>query len=103
MRARVSSRLNARMHVYASCARMCAWIFTKNLLKILNYILNKSVKFHIEPSLFCEFDLPKSAPAHDVAVATRRHARFVATKRARARLRFVCARVCMDLNQKKNE
>ena len=28
-------------------------------------------------------------------------ARFVATKRARARLRFVCARVCMDLYQKK--
>ena len=28
-------------------------------------------------------------------------ARFVATKRARARLRFVCTRVCMDLYQKK--
>ena len=31
----------------------------------------------------------------------RAHARFVAKKRARARLRFVRARVCMDLYQKK--
>ena len=43
VRARVFSRQNARAHVYASCAHMCAQIFMKNLLMILYYLINKSL------------------------------------------------------------
>ena len=53
VRARVLSRQNARAHVYASCARMCAQIFTKNLLMILYYLMNKSLKFHKDRSFRC--------------------------------------------------
>ena len=44
MRARVLSRRNARAHSHASCARMCARIFTKNHLMILNYLMNIILK-----------------------------------------------------------
>ena len=37
VRAHVSSRQNARAHVFASCARVCTRIFMKNLL-VLNLI-----------------------------------------------------------------
>ena len=46
MRARISSRQNARAHVYASCVRVYARIFTKINLIILYYVMNKSVNFH---------------------------------------------------------
>ena len=49
----VSSRQNARAHVYASCARMCAQIFTKNLLMILYYLVNRSLEFHKDRSFRC--------------------------------------------------
>ena len=53
VRARVSSRLNARIHVYASCARVCAWIFTKKNLVVLYYLMNLSFKFHKDRSFRC--------------------------------------------------
>ena len=53
VRARVSSRQNARGHVYASCARVCARIFTKNFLIILYYLINESIKFHKDRSFRC--------------------------------------------------
>ena len=43
VQAHVLSRRNARAHVYAPCARMCARIFMKNLLMILYYLINKSL------------------------------------------------------------
>ena len=54
VRARISSRQNAREHVYASCARVYARIFTKNHLIILYYLMNKSLKFHKDWSFCCE-------------------------------------------------
>ena len=53
MRARVSSRQNARAHIYASCVRVCAQIFTKNLLIIYYYLMNISLKFYNDPSFRC--------------------------------------------------
>ena len=52
-RARVSSRQIPRAHVYALCARACAQIFTKNLLIILYYLMNESLKFHKDRSFRC--------------------------------------------------
>ena len=49
-RARVLPRRNARAHVYASCARVCARILTKNLVIILYYLMNISLKFHKDRS-----------------------------------------------------
>ena len=46
VRARVLSRQNVRAHVYASCARVCARILTKNLVIILYYLMNMCLKFH---------------------------------------------------------
>ena len=40
-------------HVYASCVRVYARIFTKNHLIILYYLMNKSLKFHKEWSFRC--------------------------------------------------
>ena len=51
MRARVSSRQNTRTHIYPSCARVFAWIFTKFFLMILNYLINISLKFHKDRSI----------------------------------------------------
>ena len=59
VRTRVSSRQNVRAHVYASCARMYARIFTKNLLMILYYLLNRSLKFH-KDRRFCCRDICKT-------------------------------------------
>ena len=53
VRARISSRQIARAHVYASCARVYARIFTKNYLIILYYLMNKSLKFHKDRSFRC--------------------------------------------------
>ena len=53
MRARVSSRQNARDYIYASCVCVCARIFMKNLLIILYYLMNISLKFHKDPSFRC--------------------------------------------------
>ena len=53
VRARVSSRQNVRAHVYASCARVCARILTKNLVIILYYLMNISLKFHKDRSFRC--------------------------------------------------
>ena len=39
VRARVLSRQNTRAHVFTLCARVCAWIFTKNLLHIGYYLM----------------------------------------------------------------
>ena len=51
--ARVSSRQNARAHVYALFARVCAWIFTKKKLVVLYYLINLSFKFHKDRSFCC--------------------------------------------------
>ena len=59
MRARISSRQNARLHVYASCARVYARIFMKNHLIILYYLMNKSLKSHKDRS-FCCWDICKT-------------------------------------------
>ena len=53
MRARVSSRQNTRTHIYPSCARVFAWIFTKNQQIILHYLMNVSLKFHKDLSFHC--------------------------------------------------
>ena len=53
VRQRILSRRNARAHIYASCARGCAWIFTKNHLIILYYLINISFKFHKDRSFRC--------------------------------------------------
>ena len=53
LNARVSSRQNARAHIYASCVCVCARIFTKNLLMIFYYLMNISLKFHKDPSFRC--------------------------------------------------
>ena len=53
VRARVSSRQNVRTHVYASCAHVCARIFTENYLVILYYLMNISLKFHKDLSFRC--------------------------------------------------
>ena len=51
--ARVLSRRNVRAHVYASCGPVCGRIFTKNLLIILYYLINISLKFHKDQSFRC--------------------------------------------------
>ena len=53
VRASVLSRRNVRAPVYASCARICARIFTKILLLILYYLVNISLKFHKDRSFRC--------------------------------------------------
>ena len=53
VRARISSRQNARAHIYASCERVYARIFAKNDLIILYYLINKSLKFHKDRSFRC--------------------------------------------------
>ena len=40
------ARRNVRAHFYASCAHMCAWIFTNFFLVYLYYLINLSIKFH---------------------------------------------------------
>ena len=51
--ARFSSRQNARAHVYVSCSRVSARIFTKNYLRILYYLMKISLKFHKNLSFRC--------------------------------------------------
>ena len=51
--ARVSSRRNAHAHVYVSCPRVCARIFTKNYLMILYNLMKISLKFHKDRSFRC--------------------------------------------------
>ena len=46
-------RQNARAHVYASFAWVCAWIFTKNHVMILYYIMTISLKFYKDPRFQC--------------------------------------------------
>ena len=53
VRAHVSSRQNARVHVYALCARVCAWIFTKKKLLVLYYLMSLDFKFHSDRSFRC--------------------------------------------------
>ena len=53
VRARVLSRQNTRAHVFTLCARVCARIFTKNLLMILYYLIDISLKFHKDRSFCC--------------------------------------------------
>ena len=53
VRALVLPRRNARAHVYTSCARVCAQIFTKIFLIILYYLMNVSLKFHKDRSFRC--------------------------------------------------
>ena len=48
-----SSRQNARAHVYVSCSRVSARIFTKNYLRILYYLMKISLKFHKNLSFRC--------------------------------------------------
>ena len=53
VRARVLSRRKTRADTYASCARICARIFTKNHLMNLYYLMNISLKFHKDLSFRC--------------------------------------------------
>ena len=53
VRAHVLSRRNARADVYASCGCVCGRIFTKNLLIILYYLINITLKFHKDRSFRC--------------------------------------------------
>ena len=53
VRARILSRQNRRAHVYVSCVRVSARIFTKNVLIILYYLINISLKFHKDWSFCC--------------------------------------------------
>ena len=53
VRARVLSRRKTRADTYASCARICARIFTKNHLMILYYLMKISLKFHKNLSFRC--------------------------------------------------
>ena len=53
VRARVSSRQTARAHVYASCARVWARIFTKFYFVVHYYLMNLSFKFHKDRSFHC--------------------------------------------------
>ena len=51
--ARVLSRRNARVQIFASCAPLCCRIFTKNQQIILYYLINIGLKFHKDPSFRC--------------------------------------------------
>ena len=53
VRVRVLPRRNVRAYVYASCPRVCARIFTKNLVIILYYLIYFSLKFRRDPSFRC--------------------------------------------------
>ena len=53
VRAHVSSRQNARAHVFASCARVRERIFTKTLLMISHYLIDINLKFHKDRSFRC--------------------------------------------------
>ena len=53
VRARILSRQNGRAHVYASCAHVYAWIFTKNQVIILYYLMNNNLKFHKDRTFRC--------------------------------------------------
>ena len=55
VRAHVLPRRTARAHVYNSCTRVCARIFMKNLLVILYYVMNTSLKFHKDRSFSCGY------------------------------------------------
>ena len=59
--ASISSQQNSRVHVYASCARVCAWIFTKKNFVVLYYLINISFKFHKDWSFRCR-DICKIVP-----------------------------------------
>ena len=56
--ARVLSRRNACTHIFASCARVCALIFTKNQQINLYYHINISLKF-LKDTSFCCGDICK--------------------------------------------
>ena len=47
------ARRNTRVHVYAQCARIYAWIFMKKILVILYYLMSLSVKFQKDPKFRC--------------------------------------------------
>ena len=53
MPARVLTRRNARAHIYASCACVCARIFTKIFVVVLYYLINLSFKFQKDWSFCC--------------------------------------------------
>ena len=53
VRVHVLPRRNTRVHVYNSCALVCARIFMKNLLVILYYLINISLKFHKDQRFRC--------------------------------------------------
>ena len=48
-RIKQTSQQNASAHIYASCARLCARIFTKTFY----YLMNLSFKFHKDRSFRC--------------------------------------------------
>ena len=93
VRARVSSRQNARTHVYASCARVYTRIFTIFLLVVHYYLLNLSFKFHKDRS-FCCRDICKTILMFVSSLIFNTRCKRAHTH---ARLRLVCARVCTDL------
>ena len=49
---------NVRKHIYASCAHVITWNFTKLVLVVHYYAMTLSLKFHKDLS-FCCGDMPK--------------------------------------------
>ena len=90
---RVSSRQNARGHVYASCASVCARIFVIFIMVVHYYFLNLGMKFHKDRS-FCCRDICKTILMFVSSLIFNTRCKRGHTH---ARLRLVCARVCTDL------
>ena len=60
-----SARQNVHARVYGSCARVRAWIFTKNNLVVTSYLMSLSFKFHKDPS-FRWGDIPLFVTMYDL-------------------------------------
>ena len=81
-RARV---VNARVHVFAFCVRVCTWIFTKIFVVVYYSVMSLSLKFH-KDLVFC---------CGDIGIHTSLHVLMC----TRACFCFVCTRMFTDLNQ----
>ena len=83
---------NVRKHIYASCAHVITWNFTKLVLVVHYYAMTLSLKFHKDLS-FCCGDMRK--------IVLNMHARGI---NANANFRYThmhvfasCARVCAQI------
>ena len=91
-RARQHSYPNVRTHIYALCAHVITWNFTKLVLVVHYYAMTLSLKFHKDLSFFCG-DMRK--------IVLNMHARGI---NANANFRYThvqvfasCARVCAQI------